>query len=75
MVLAIRSLPVPLSPWIRIVVASLAATFFTKFMSSDALGGDCDDLVIASVAANLATQRLDFGAQAGSLQRILNGDP
>ena len=38
-------------------------------------GRDCDDLVISSVAADLSTQRLDFGAQARSLQRVLDGDP
>ena len=36
---------------------------------------DCDDLVISGVAAHLSTQGLDFGAQAGGLQRVLDGDP
>ena len=39
------------------------------------LGRHGHDLVISSMAADLSAQRLDFGAQARSLQRVLDGDP
>ena len=74
MVLAMRSLPVPLSPWIRMVVASLEATFCTKFISSVIFGETRDHFVIAGAPAHFAAQRLDLGAQPRGFERVLDGD-
>ena len=38
------------------------------------LGGDADHAVITGSAAHLTAQSLDFGAQGGGFERILDGD-
>ena len=56
------------------MVASLAATLLYEAHQLGRLRRDGDDFVITGGAADLATQRLDLGAQARRFQRILDGD-
>ncbi len=57
-----RSLPVPLSPWIRMVEASLAATLRTKCHHLLHLFRLGDDLVVAGAALDLSAKGFDFVA-------------
>ena len=56
------------------VVASLVAILLDEAQQLRHLLRDADDVVIAGAAAHLAAQRLNFGAQAGGFERVLDGD-
>ena len=56
------------------VVASLVAILLDEAQQFSHLLGDADHVVVSGAAADLAAQRLDFGAQTRGLQRVLHRD-
>ena len=48
--------------------------FLHKTHQLEGFRRDGDDFMISGIAPDFASQRLDFGSQAGCLQRILDGD-
>ncbi len=74
MAFAIRSLPVPLSPLNQNGGGLAGRDLADEVHELRHLRRNAHHAVISSIAAHLAAQGLDFGAQARGLERVLDGD-